>query len=293
MVKLGVDFYDGWVLANGVKTHYSWAGTEGPAVIMLHGAGPGASGAAGWRYMLPALAEAGFRAFAPDQISMGYTDTRPHAWPTRGHQSLVDHIKDFMDALCLDEVYLVGNSQGAYLAAKLAIDHPDRVKKVILIGSNTIYQAMQPEPDPSRTKSFLEVIGYDYTEEAMRRFLTSNSYLRNSAAVSEELIQYRHQATTREGYKESNQAFDKYLKQMNNDLKLWDRYCIKDSLPNLKVPTKFLWGKDDTLAPIERAYKLEEMLPNIEFTYIEDCGHQCQTDQPELVNQLTIDFFKE
>ena len=293
MIKLSDDFYDGWVLANGVKTHYSWAGTEGPAVIMLHGAGPGASGAAGWRYMLPALAEAGFRAFAHDQISMGYTDTRPHAWPTRGHQSLVDHIKDFMDALCLDEVYVVGNSQGAYLAAKLAIDHPDRVKKVILIGSNTIYQAMQPEPDPSRTKSFLEVIGYDYSEEAMRRFLTSNNYLRNSSSVSEDLIQYRHQAAIREGYKESNEAFDKYLKQMSNNLKLWDRYCIKDSLPNLQVPTKFLWGKDDTLAPIERAYKLEELLPNIEFTYIEECGHQCQTDQPELVNQLTIDFFKE
>ena len=291
MLKLGNDFYDGWVLANGVQTHYSWAGTEGPAVIMLHGAGPGASGAAGWRYMLPALAEAGFRAFAPDQVSMGYTDTRPHAWPTKGHQSLVDHIKDFMDALCLDEAYIVGNSQGAYVAAKLAIDHPDRVKKVVLIGSNTIHNAMQPEPDPTRTKSFLEVIGYDYTEEAMRKFLTSNSYLKNAASVTEDLIQYRHQAAIREGYKESNEAFDAYLKKMNNDLKLWDRYCIKDSLPKLKVPTIFLWGKDDTLAPLERGYELEKMLPNIEFTFIDDCGHQCQTDQPELVNQMTIDFF--
>ncbi len=48
-------FHNSYVLANGVRTHYSWAGTEGPAVILLHGAGPGACGAAGWRLMLPAL----------------------------------------------------------------------------------------------------------------------------------------------------------------------------------------------------------------------------------------------
>jgi pimeloyl-ACP methyl ester carboxylesterase len=152
---------------------------------------------------------------------------------------------------------------------------------------------MQENPDPLRTRSFLEVIGYDYSIEAMRKFLTSNSYLRNEAAVTEELIQYRHEAAIRPGYKEANDAFDAYLKQMNNDPKLWDRYCIKDSLPKLKVPTIFLWGKDDTLAPIERAYELEKMLPNIEFTYIDDCGHQCQNDQPEIVNEITINFFRE
>lgn len=80
-----------------------------------------ACGAAGWRFMLPALAEAGYRAYAPDQLSMGFTDTRPHAWPVNGHQSLVDHVHDFIEALCLDEVYLVGNSQGAYVAANMLL----------------------------------------------------------------------------------------------------------------------------------------------------------------------------
>ncbi|KAA9031684.1 alpha/beta hydrolase [Niallia endozanthoxylica] len=280
-------FHNSWVLANGVRTHYSWAGTEGPAVILLHGAGPGACGAAGWRLMLPALAEAGYRAFAPDQLSMGFTDTRPHAWPVNGHQSLVDHVHDFIEALCLDEVYLVGNSQGAYIAAKYAIDHPEKVKKVFYIGSNTIYQAMQEVP-ARKLRSFLEVIGYDYTEESLRKFMTRNS---NGAEVPEELIQLRHQAANRPGVREANKAFDDYLEKMNNDAKLWDRYCIKDSLPKLKIPGKFIWGKNDGVAPIETAYKLEKLLPNIEFEYIDNCGHQCQTDQPELVNKLVIDFF--
>ncbi len=75
-MKLGSSYHNGWVLANGVRTHYSWAGTEGPAVVLCHGGGPGSSGGAGWRFMLPALAEAGFRVYAPDQISMGWTDAR-------------------------------------------------------------------------------------------------------------------------------------------------------------------------------------------------------------------------
>lgn len=280
-------FHNSWVLANGVRTHYSWAGTEGPAVILLHGAGPGAGGAAGWRFMLPALAKAGYRAFAPDQLSMGLTDTRPHAWPVNGHQSLVDHVHDFIEALCLDEVCLVGNSQGAYVAAKYTIDHPEKVKKVVYIGSNTIYQAMQEIPE-RKLRSFLEVIGYDYTEESLRKFMNRNSF--GDTVVPEELIQLRHQAANRPGVREANKAFDDYLAKMNTDAKLWDRYCIKDSLPKIKVPGKFIWGKHDAVAPIETAYKLEKLLPNIEFEYIDNCGHQCQTDQPELVNQLVIDF---
>lgn len=279
--------HSSWVLANGVRTHYSWAGTSGPAVILLHGAGPGANGAAGWRFMIPALAKAGFRAYAPDQLSMGFTDTREHAWPVNGHQSLVDHIHDFIEALCLDEVYLVGNSQGAYVAAKYAIDHPEKVKKIVYIGSNTIYQAMHDKPI-KKMRSFFQVIGYDYTEQSLRNFLTRNS----TVEVPEELIQQRHKAATRPGVKEANDAFDAYIERMNEDPNLWSRFSLKDKLPKLTIPSIFLWGKQDIVAPVEIGYKLEEMLPNVKFTYIDNCGHQCQTDQPELVNRMVIDFFQ-
>lgn len=280
-------FHNSYILANGVRTHYSWAGTEGPAVILLHGAGPGACGAAGWRFMLPALAKAGYRAFAIDQLSMGFTDTRPHAWPVLGHQSLVNHVDDFVEALCLENVSLVGNSQGAYVAAKYAIDHPEKVNKVVYIGSNTVYQAMQEVP-ARKLRSFLEVIGYDYTEEALRNFMTRN--IAQGEEIPEEIIQLRHQAATRPGVKEANEAFDAYLAKINDQPKLWDRYCIKDSLPKLKVPGLFIWGNQDAVASVETAYELEKLLPNIPFEYIDDCGHQAQTDQPEIVNQLVIDF---
>ena len=77
---------------------------------------------------------------------------------------------------------------------------------------------------------------------------------------------------------------------MNEEPKLWDRYCMKDTLPKLKIPGLFIWGKQDAVAPVETGYKLEKLLPNITFEYIENCGHQAQTDQPEIVNKLVIDF---
>lgn len=291
-MRLGNDYYDGWVLANGVKTHYCWAGTEGPAVILLHGAGPGVSGEAGWRYMLPALAKAGFRAYAVDQISMGFTDKRPHAWPTRGQQSLVDHVADFVDALCLDEVYVIGNSQGAYVAAKYAIDYPERVKKILLIGSALVSRAMRDTmPEPENNKKLLDVIKYDYSLEAMRKFVISNTY--DESKVTEELIQFRHETANLPGAKEALQASREYQDKMNHEPKLWDRFSLKDSLPKLQVPAKFIWGKQDKIATVEMAYELEKKLPNIPFIYLDECGHQCQTDQPDIVNDIAVEFFAE
>ena len=282
------DYYDGWVLANGIRTHYSWAGTEGPAIILIHGGGPGASGASGWRFMLPALAEAGFRAFAPDQLSMGWTDARPHAWPILGHQSLVDHIADFVDALCLEEVGVVGNSQGAYVSAKYTLDNPEKVSGVFFIGSGTICSAVGIPQAPNRAMQSLR--DYDYTPEGMRKFL--EAIIHNPANVTNELVQSRHEAATRPGIREARAAFESYRTAMEREPKLKMRFSLEHSMPRFPVPAQFIWGKDDKFAPVTMGYELEKLLPNIPFQYIDDCGHQCQNDQPDIVNELVIKFFK-
>jgi pimeloyl-ACP methyl ester carboxylesterase len=59
----------------------------------------------------------------------------------------------------------------------------------------------------------------------------------------------------------------------------------------LTIPAKFVWGNQDLRAPLALARRLEALLPNIPFTYIEGAGHQVQTDQPARINQMVIDFF--
>jgi len=287
---LGTGYYRGWVLANGVRTHYWWAGTDGPAVVLLHGGGPGSSGEAGWRFMLPALAEAGFRAFAPDQLGFGWTDARPHAWPVLGHQSLVDHIHDFVETLCLDELFLVGNSQGAYVAAKYAIDHPERVRRLFLIASGTIATAMGVEwPGRDTNPGLLAIRDYDYTPEGVRRFL--ETVVNNKASITDELCRARAEISNRPGIREATQAFQDYVARMQREPKLRQRFSLADALPKLAIPIKFVWGKQDSFAPVEMGYALQQLLPHAEFEFI-DGNHQLQTDDPERVNRLVIEWFR-
>jgi pimeloyl-ACP methyl ester carboxylesterase len=283
------DVHDGWVLARGVRTHYAWAGTSGPPVVLLHGGGPGSSGAAGWSLMLGPLAEAGFRVLAPDQLSMGMTDARPHAWPVLGHQSLVNHVADFLDALCLDDVMLVGNSQGAYVAAKLAMDRPELVSKLFLIGSGTISEAMGISR-AGMNAGMQALLDYDYTEEGMRRFL--QAIVNRPSQVSEALIQARHAAANLPGIRESKKAFDEAVKRRRQDPALSQQFSMKETLPKLTTPALFVWGEEDRFAPATMGREVEQLLPNIPFQFIAGAGHQVQTDQPELVNQLVINWFQ-
>src|SRR5579883_1512465 len=98
-----------WVrLPSGARAHYMTAGHKGPAVVLLHGGLAGSSGLAGWRFMMPVLAEAGFRVYAPDRPGYGLADAREEYRPVQGFKSQVEFLKEFADTLCLDRFHIGG-----------------------------------------------------------------------------------------------------------------------------------------------------------------------------------------
>jgi pimeloyl-ACP methyl ester carboxylesterase len=277
-----------WVMAGGIRTHYSEAGDDGPAVILLHGGGPGSSGAAGWRFMIPALAPH-FRVYAPDQISFGQTDmSDPHAWPYNGIESLVEHVAAFADALCLDTFHVVGNSQGAYVAAKYTLDHPTRVKKLFLIGSATIAGAMGIAP--IMTPGMKALIEYDGTEKKMRAFL--EAIVTDQNTVTDELVKGRNDAYHLPGVPEATKVFSDVRPKLISDPNLNQHYSLEGRLNKLTIPTKFIWGAVDKFAPPELAHQFQGKIPNLPIEFIEGAGHQVQTDKPDIVNKMVIDFLK-
>ena len=283
-----VPWRSSWVMAGGIKTHYSEAGEDGPTVILLHGGGPGSSGAAGWRFMIPALAPH-FRVYAPDQLSFGQTDmSDPSAWPHNGIESLVEHVADFVDALCLDNLYVVGNSQGGYVAAKYALDHPTRVKKLFLIGSATIAGAMGVAP--MMTPGMKALLEYDGTEKKMREFL--EAIVTDQSTVTDDLVKGRNDAYNLPGVPEATKVFTDVRPKLISDPNLNQRYSLEGRLNRLTTPTKFIWGAEDKFAPPELGHQFQDKIPNIPIEYIEGAGHQVQTDKPEIVNKMVIDFFK-
>lgn len=274
-----------YVMAGRIKTHYVEVGDKGPVVILLHGGGPGSSGEAGFGRIMPLLAE-GFQVYALDGVG-GYGDTDPY-WPANeGTQSRVDQLEAFMDTLCLTDICLAGNSQGAWVAAKYALEHPDRVKKLFMVASLTISSAMGiPMP---QTEGLKALSSYDGSKASMRYVMENLVY--DKSVITDELIDIRDASANRPGAAEARKTFDQGQRRLSGDPNMRLKYEMQNTLPRLQIPTVFAWGANDTFAPPSVGQQLEKMLPNIPFHYIPNAGHQAQTDQPEALAKLMTDHF--
>ncbi|MPZ14639.1 MAG: alpha/beta fold hydrolase, partial [Chloroflexi bacterium] len=190
-----------YVMAGRVRTHYSEAGHDGQAIVLLHGGGAGSSGEAGFGRIMPQLGTR-FTVYAPDSVG-GFGDTDCAYQATYGVQSRVQHLEDFIDALCLDQVCVGGNSQGAWVAARYAILHPDRVRKLILVASSTIASAMGIRGEVTEGMRALQA--YDGTRPAMVRVL--EALIWDKTQITDELVDRRQEAATRGGAPEARRIF--------------------------------------------------------------------------------------
>ncbi len=282
--------YSRWVrLASGARAHYMTSGETGPAVVLLHGGLPGSSGTAGWRLMAPFLGSQGFRVYCPDLPGFGLADNREEYWPT-GPESHVDFVHEFVTALCLDRFHLAGNSMGAAATANYIVAHPERIISFALIAGSVgdIVEGAVP------LKEGLGIPQYDGTRESMKAMLEAIIY--RPERITDDLLTMRHQAAERqkEASKAFFQRFAMYLGRAPwDDESIAARLSTKDRLNRLTIPGIYLYGKEDILSSIESGYEQEDALPNVQFFYPEECGHQGQTDQPEMFNQVFAEHFGE
>lgn len=271
-----------WVMARGVKTRYVEAG-EGEPVILVHGAGPGAGGAFGFSMMIPALAKH-FRVIAIDLVGFGESDKPTHLMYS--HQDHVNHLADIVDALQLAPVKLVGNSWGAYVVTRFALDHPEKTERVFQIASGTIASAMGLSHNLSTLPGLKAFMAYDGTRQKLREFLESILLSKPSDA----LVDARHAMASLPGAEAAHTAMRAFMRNMPNDPNLKQRFQIKERLPALTIPMQMVWGEKDAFAPVDFAHGLMKLLPNVRIDILSNAGHQAQTDAPDEVNKLVLDF---
>lgn len=278
-----------WVrLGSGAKAHYMTAGESGPAVVLLHGGIVGSSGTAGWRYMAPFLGANGFRVYCPDMPGFGLADTSPDHRP-RGLSSYVDFVEEFATSLCLDRFHIGGNSMGCANSVNFICAHPDRVISFALI-AGPVGDVAPLVPVSSQQKQ--QVFTFDGTPEMMRRVMQAIIY--RDEGITDDLVQMRTQAANAQA--ESYQAVPASLVGYITGTSEPDeavRLTTKGRLDKAGFPGVFLYGRQDVLAPVESAYPIEDSLPNVQFFYPDQCGHQGQTDQPDMFNQLFLEFFRD
>jgi 2-hydroxymuconate-semialdehyde hydrolase len=163
-----------------------------PPVLFIHGSGPGVSAWANWRLVMPALAQ-------QRRHRAGHGGLRLQR-PARGiaytMDTWVQQALDLIDALDLPQVDLVGNSFGGALALALAIRAPQRVRRLVLMGSVGVPFAITPGLDA--------VWGYEPSIQTMRALMDTFAWDRS--LVNDELAKLRYEASIRPGFQESFSA---------------------------------------------------------------------------------------
>ena len=261
--------------AAGIVTNYHDQG-EGSPVFLIHGSGPGVSAWANWRLTLPVLAQTR-RVIAPDMVGFGYTE-RPEG-VVYGMETWLRHAVGVLDALDLEQVDLIGNSFGGALALALTIRHPERVRRLVLMGSVGV-------PFPI-TDGLEAVWGYQPSFAAMRRLLDLFAYDRS--LVSDELAELRYKASIQPGFQESFSAMFPAPRQR------WVEAMAsrEEDIRSLPHPTLIVHGREDRVIPPATSHRLFELIPKAQLHLFGQCGHWTQIEHAARFNQLVINFLDE
>jgi pimeloyl-ACP methyl ester carboxylesterase len=242
-------------------------------VLLLHGSGPGVSAYANWRLTIPALAQR-LHVVAPDAVGFGFTE-RPEG-VEYSMTTWVDQAVGLLDALGIEKASVVGNSFGGGLALSLAARFPERVDRLVLMGSVGVDFAITPGLDA--------VWGYEPSIEAMRSLLDLFAYDRS--LVTDELARVRYEASIQPGFQESFSAmFPEPRQRWVDAMRTPD-----DVIAALPHPTLVVHGRDDRIIPIENAYALLRLIQDVRLHVFGRCGHWTQIEHADEFNRLVLDF---
>ncbi|KUE85114.1 2-hydroxy-6-oxo-2,4-heptadienoate hydrolase [Cupriavidus necator] len=259
------------IVANGIETNYHDVG-EGHPVLLIHGSGPGVTAYANWRLTMPVLAK-NFRVIAPDMA--GFGETERHADDRHSMENWVLHALGLLDALGIERAHVVGNSFGGALALALAIRAPERVGKLVLMGSVGTHFGI--------TEGLDAVWGYSPSLDNMRAILDIFAFDRN--LVNDDLARLRYEASIRPGYQESFSSMFPAPRQRWVDAMASDEAAIR-ALPH---ETLIVHGREDKVIPLAASLALLELIPKAQLHVFGQCGHWTQIEQAERFNGLVTE----
>ncbi len=270
---------------NGLQVHYKEAGQGDPAIILLHGFG---ASTFSWREVMQPLGELG-RVIAYDRPAFGLTE-RPMPGEWQGvnpysPEGQIELLIGLMDRLGISQAILVGNSAGGTVAAAAALEHPDRVKGLVLVDA-AIYAGGGA---PRWIRPLLGTPWFDRMGPWFTRSLAGeqgNAFLQ--AAWHDPT---RITPAVTEGYR-------KPLQTANWDRALWEltkasrESGLAERLQEFNLPVLVVSGDDDRIVPTSESIRLAEEIPNAELVIFPACGHVPQEECPQAFLDAVIPFIQ-
>lgn len=262
------------IQCGNIQTNYHDVG-QGEPILLLHGSGPGVSAWANWRLTIQSLQDQ-FRLIAPDLAGFGYSQFPDDQQFSR--DNWLKQIVDFLDALQLDKVNVIGNSFGGSMALALAIYHPERVNKLILMGSVGV---------PFELTAGLDAVwGYTPSFENMQHIMQIFAY--NQNLVGDELVQMRYIASTKEDTRAAYESMfpaprQRWVEAMSHS---------ETAIRGIQHPTLMVHGRDDKVIPLSTSLTMLDWIDNSQLHIFGRCGHWTQIEHAKAFTQLVANFIQ-
>lgn len=256
--------------------HVNDAGSGDEVVVMFHGSGPGASGWSNFHRNVDAFVDAGFRVLLID--SPGFNKSYPIVTKSRDG-AYAQATKGVLDKLGIKRAHMIGNSMGGATAMRMAVDYPEMVGKLIMMGGGSV-GASTTTPMPTEGLKLLQGLYRNPSMENLRKML--DIFVYDPSQLTEELINGRFENMMRRPEHLSN--FVESLKSSGG------RANYAHLLPTLTMPTMIIWGRDDRFVPLDLGLRMLWGMPDAELHVFSKCGHWAQWEHADKFNQLVLDF---
>jgi epoxide hydrolase 4 len=266
------------VTVNGIELHYVEAGT-GPLVVLVHGF---PEFWYSWRNQIPALANAGLRVVAPDL--RGYNESskpaRVEDYRLAAAATDIAALIEHLGAPCV----LVGHDWGASISWLVAMMRPDLLTKLAVINIPHPGALLREIRRSSKQKMKLAYQLYfqlPLIPELLMPVLMPFVLRRMGRFTREDITEFRRSwrdFAVRRGMANYYRAIRKFRGELR-------RYTSR-----VELPTLLIWGEREPVVTREATENLDEWVPNLRVVRIADAGHFVQTDEPELVSELLIEF---
>ncbi|MBL7844552.1 MAG: alpha/beta hydrolase [Cyclobacteriaceae bacterium] len=268
---------------NDVKLHLRKRG-KGPAIFLIHGSFASLHTWQDWENEL----SKSYTTISMDLPGHGLTG------PTKAEDYTTDYyaklIFDLADEFKIDTFYVAGNSMGGNVAWKMALQQPDRIKKLILVDAAGFWKMTSDSTSKATKRPFIftilsnDAIGKVFSKITPYFLFKGNlqQVYGDKTKVKSETIDRYYELMLREGNRE---ATLKRLRNSGTDL--------QDSIPFIKIPTLILWGARDAWIPVDHAHRFHQAIEHARLIIFDGAGHVPMEEIPDESVEAALSFLKE
>ena len=265
-----------YVTVGGIRYCYQEQG-EGETVLILPGI---ATSIDFWQETVPALT-AHYHVVALDPPGIGKSDKPDASYELSW---LVDRIVDFMDARGIRRTAIVGGSLGGHLALMMALQHPERISKLVLMGS------VGDWPTPTGLTDFaLKNVWNEWMVVGVMRERWPEMYatlFKHPNATTERIFRYQMALRANgDAYAAEGRMFTRAFKNIFYS-------SVRDRLGEIECPTLLIWGEEDTTHPAKAGEFFRDHMKDAELVIVKDSAHEVMMDQPRVFNETVLEFLQ-